>query len=670
MYKKIYNPKTNRFVKVNGSLGQNILKHYLQRLRSIHGGADTGADTVADTSANTSWQPLGGNPEPIGISSEFKPTVIEEPVSNDVVGPSAADMERVTGELQKSADQKLEQRLLLNKISSLADNVKWHEDIRAYAEWTWNNNVPANMDERQKKLFTELKSRSLKSVKDTIGNISRIDQPSLDMAALKKSLKSLQKSDYKRAKAKTVPEKPNYLLQIPSNVANLQPSGGFVIDGDMTQLHPKKVYGRLIDWAQNGIVAGTEMLTHKSLYLQEKLDLPDNVETGPANETKQSDSKDTGFLYPTGRLNNITTIVSNADGVPEIVDATYTCNNNTEIIIRNVHGDSSINFGVHEPSVKNAVKLAIMSKELNKQNIKNIKVIVGDTNITLDKLKTKEIIITKEEYMKQFCQTLHDITDSYWTLYMRNIKISKLRSGFSLKNSQINKSADHKIEEDGTVIAVRHDIKDLVHVDNLDKCYIFDGEKNNLTEPTVEPKIVNAFSDFVAPEGELEENKKEIFMDHSLLTATLCGEEIKLYVVNAASIVAAGYKSWVGLPDGLDGTDYTKADKLYHDKIKGILGYSDHKYSEPFEKDGKSVFRGFNDNEDPTVMSSDGKVQQNVLDKTKEIYRIYVQEIVPILLGQSTTTTHQGGGGYRSKSNFKRSLANLERAIREMKQFM
>jgi hypothetical protein len=127
--------------------------------------------------------------------------------------------------------------------------------------------------------------------------------------------------------------------------------------------------------------------------------------------------------------------------------------------------------------------------KLNENNKKRVRVVCGDTNITISKCSkvqftnikdfdnTLDVDEKKLDTIGQLiAQGFNDYFGGYWVVIMSNYKIDKIRKGFLLINQQINKS-DIKTnpEPDGTIIAIK--LSD-------DKNYNFTGKSEAITELT------------------------------------------------------------------------------------------------------------------------------------------------------------------------------------------
>ena len=105
---------------------------------------------------------------------------------------------------------------------------------------------------------------------------------------------------------------------------------------------------------------------------------------------------------------------------------------------------------------------------LNKDNIPKIRVVCGDTNITISKCSkvklenfdnTLDVDEKKLDTIGQLiAKGFNDYFGGYWIVIMSNYRIDKIRKGFLLINQQINKSDiedNKKPEPDGTIIAIK-----------------------------------------------------------------------------------------------------------------------------------------------------------------------------------------------------------------------
>jgi hypothetical protein len=193
---------------------------------------------------------------------------------------------------------------------------------------------------------------------------------------------------------------------------------------------------------------------------------------------------------------------------------------------------------------------------------KNICIFCGDTNITTLKTPGNP---SREEIGKQIAAALHELNSNDWVVFMSDLKVDKMRSGFVLYNQQLKKSTypqegKDSSEADGTIFAIK--ISNQLAIDDIVadipshySCYTKERTVKKSTVETIEP--IYTFSGDVDhaldDEGKV---KEKVFLDHSVLqlSADKCNQllsplglptDIKnVIVLNMGSIANSGQKNW------------------------------------------------------------------------------------------------------------------------------
>jgi len=212
----------------------------------------------------------------------------------------------------------------------------------------------------------------------------------------------------------------------------------------------------------------------------------------------------------------------------------------------------------------------------------------GDTNIT----EEKSGVSSREEIGQQIASALHQLNGKNWLVFMSDLKVDKMRSGFLLYNQQLKKStykkAGEKSEEaDGTILAIRipDNIEsiDVTGIPDHYSCYTKTKTLKKSVE-RVEPVPIYTFSgpigDSLNSSGQVVD---EVFLDHSVLQLSvekcnsLMASEVlprdirNVIVLNMGSIANSGVKNW-----NTSNIDYydkiVTADKKLYELIKEHVG--------------------------------------------------------------------------------------------------
>jgi hypothetical protein len=242
---------------------------------------------------------------------------------------------------------------------------------------------------------------------------------------------------------------------------------------------------------------------------------------------------------------------------------------------------------------------------------KNICMFCGDTNITTLKTPGEP---SREEIGKQIAGALHELNGNDWLVFMSDLKVDKMRSGFVLYNQQLKKSTypeegKDSSEADGTIFAIKISNTDAIgsiisDIPSHYSCYTKDGTVKKSTVESIEPIYTFSGVNSLDSKGQVID---KIFLDHSVLqlSADKCNallspialpSDIKnVIVLNMGSIANSGQKNWN--TNNIDSYDkIVEADKkLYEvliehkhesklpefDKIVGSKFLKEHPEAEP-----------------------------------------------------------------------------------------
>lgn len=291
-----------------------------------------------------------------------------------------------------------------------------------------------------------------------------------------------------------------YLSELQNEIPiakDFQICGGFEIPNvDLKSLKTDNILKRLCQIARENVVAVSEMGNGKSEDYKTKYR---EVNIKPDNETfnlgqhipcldDTNGINDTCFVIRSNdefecennpnNPNNPSIIFSKNDnkcGILSIHFASNGPNLLTEETKERVGKETFTNEKAISEFVKEQLteeKVKSKKYKLNDDNKKKIRVVCGDTNITISKCskvkfknikdfdnKTLDVDEKKLDTIgQQIAKGFNDYFGGYWIVIMSNYKIDKIRKGFLLINQQINKSdidANKKPEEDGTIIAIK-----------------------------------------------------------------------------------------------------------------------------------------------------------------------------------------------------------------------
>uniref|UniRef100_A0A6C0JQK3 Uncharacterized protein n=1 Tax=viral metagenome TaxID=1070528 RepID=A0A6C0JQK3_9ZZZZ len=216
-------------------------------------------------------------------------------------------------------------------------------------------------------------------------------------------------------------------------------------------------------------------------------------------------------------------------------------------------------------------------------NDKNICMFCGDTNITTLKTPGEP---SRQEIGKQIASALHKLNDNEWVVFMSDLKVDKMRSGFVLYNQQLKKSTypeegKDSSEADGTIFAIKISHQSaidgiLADIPSHYSCYTKDGTVKKSTVESIEPIYTFSGDNSLDSNGQVIE---KIFLDHSvlqlsadkcntLLSPIILPTDIKnVIVLNMGSIANSGQKNWN--TNNIDSYDeIVKADKALYDVLK------------------------------------------------------------------------------------------------------
>lgn len=370
----------------------------------------------------------------------------------------------------------------------------------------------------------------------------------------------------------------NYVNQIYKKIPEsklFQISGGFEIPAgvNLENLSTDKIFRRLCAISKHNVVALSEMgngTDYTTTY-----NITENGFT--LNEHIQNIDNDKG-------INDTCFVVG--ENIPATILATIP--GITNKISLNGITFASIHFSGDGPDKDNQdiptfLKSQLVISGINKDD--NVKVLCGDTNITLS--KCSKLTLELDEIGKHIAVGLSDHLGGSWLVIMSNCKVDKIRKGYMLINQQLKKSnidSSKTPEEDGTIMAIKFNEetgKDPIETIGAElpanyRCYtstkIIKGGERGLVK-----EIMN-FSD-----GILDEKNQyidPIFLDHSVIQVSsdvlnkLFGINefspnlFNLISLNMGSIVNSGKKNW--------NTRYIKyyeaikeADKEMYNLLKG-----------------------------------------------------------------------------------------------------
>jgi hypothetical protein len=290
---------------------------------------------------------------------------------------------------------------------------------------------------------------------------------------------------------------------------------GFDIPSDVGDaikfLTPKSVYKRLEILANNNIIAVSEFAKNKEIdVLHEFFDKTQKPEIYGCN-------LDTGFV--TNKINKLKCDeinIPNPNPEKEIrenllilnvgnlkIVSIHFASNGPKSLTEMMHGCKYTGKGgvftlLEGITPQKVIKEFIFSEfkrfvPRDNTTLKEVNVICGDTNITVEKCKIKvkidcdpplfeDITLTRDILGKGIAAGLNDyfnLSNTEWLVLMSSHKIKKNRRGFILRNQQLAKSVGNEESEkdaDGTILAIK------VLTANKDKIipnWISELKKNN-----------------------------------------------------------------------------------------------------------------------------------------------------------------------------------------------
>jgi len=356
-------------------------------------------------------------------------------------------------------------------------------------------------------------------------------------------------------------------------------AGGFNLPTDpiaLQYLKVNEIFDRLFKVAETNIVFASEMGSGKIA--------DNNVKFGLGNNSKIrgleliSDISDASVI-------NDTCLVTSSDikaALPDKGAYRMVPFDNSGNLISSIHlsGDGPI-AEKGEKTIKEFIKRQLPDN-------KKICIFCGDTNITTSKTFNK---MQRGEIGKEIAEALYSLNGNDWIVFMSDLKVDKIRSGFVLYNQQLKKSTyksegDESAEADGTILAIKipstSDITALADIvksiPNHYSCYTKFGPVKLSTDQSVEP-IYTFHGDKNSILDENGQVNEKVFLDHSVLqlSSEICnrlmqGEQLPIdvrnvIVLNMGSIANSGKKNWN--TDNID--NYSKivqADKDLYNTLK------------------------------------------------------------------------------------------------------
>jgi len=362
-------------------------------------------------------------------------------------------------------------------------------------------------------------------------------------------------------------------------------AGGFNLPKQevLQYLKIDRIFDRLFNIAENNLVFASEMGEGKLEY--------NNVKFSTENNAKIRGLEP----IPDSSVINDTCVLTSSTDIGEALglnSGKYTVEpgkgryklvpiNTDGKLVASIHlsGDGPAGDKEKEPkTIANFIKSHL-------PNDQNICMFCGDTNITTLKTPGEP---SREEIGKQIATALHELNGNDWLVFMSDLKVDKMRSGFVLYNQQLKKSTyptegKDSSEADGTIFAIK--ISNQSAIDGIVadipshySCYTKDRTVKKSTVESIEP--IYTFSGDV--KESLDSNGQvidKIFLDHSVLqlSADKCNAvlspiilptDIKnVIVLNMGSIANSGQKNWN--TNNIDSYDeIVKADKALYDVLK------------------------------------------------------------------------------------------------------
>ena len=251
----------------------------------------------------------------------------------------------------------------------------------------------------------------------------------------------------------------------------------------------------------------------------------------------------------------------------------------------------------HLKKAAKTIKQFLMDEGLNKDRLKGLDAVAGDSNITPHKVsKTIPGLKPNADLTRQIAKALSDISSDGsdpWCVYMANTQVGKRRVGFSLMNNQIFKSEPQAggAELDGTLLAVKNNNPPVTFEGDKFRKGCWKKGDGDLGKPeNVEGAATSTAFKFADP---IDVPTGSIFLDHAALKFKIKGTEF--FVVNVGAILHVKYKTWVDgdawmatLKNGIQ-TAQALDQKLYTAVRTALLGAND---LDPAVKDSiKLVFK-------------------------------------------------------------------------------
>ena len=319
--------------------------------------------------------------------------------------------------------------------------------------------------------------------------------------------------------------------------------------------------------------------------------------------------------------------------------------------------------------------------------IKEVNVICGDTNITVEKSKVKD----RDTIGMQIAKGLNNYfgtsnSKQEWLVLMSSHKIIKNRRGFLLRNQQIAKTVGNSVSEldaDGTILAVKvytdkkepiikEWISELATNSNVTNEYVIyshEGSKKIIEteEGKIPGKALNFVKEPINAVNEYGEPTEKIFIDHSVLYTRIssldryvtndlgnigiykgCGN---LIVLNLNSMINSGKKNW-----NLQHRGIQKNIKQLDEKIFNIFKDADAFY----DKDGKTLYK-------PDYKDFSGKDKFYDANKTKSIIKLLTKltPLTPLSGGRKSRKPRKSRKSRKSRKLRKSRKPRKPRKLRK-----
>jgi hypothetical protein len=340
-------------------------------------------------------------------------------------------------------------------------------------------------------------------------------------------------------------------------------AGGFNLPEDpnvLQYLDIDSIFERLFKAAEGNIVFASEMGEKGKENKGEAIDVHNNKKFGDKNKMIRGLEPDTSVINDTCVISSIIGKIGGVEKKDKDGRYTLVKIEGTDKLIASIHlaGDGP----KKEPEGKRTIK-DFLHRQL--PNDENVCMFCGDTNITTEKTEGG---LSRLKIGKQIASALNSLNRGNWVVFMSDLKIDKMRSGFILYNQQLKKSTYKKVgvesaEADGTILAIKTSLEDeelttiCANTPSHYSCYTACGSVKDSKSEDETP--IYTFHDDV--EKSLDDNnqvKEKVFLDHSVLqlSTKMCNEiigegvlpvsekENNVIVLNLGSIANSGKKNW------------------------------------------------------------------------------------------------------------------------------